>query len=75
MRTVGIVLLVLGALCLLDLILTLTLGTSNRESGEVAIGFLGNTWAPILASFFLPGGAALLLVDRKKRKDKEMIRH
>lgn len=75
MKTAGIVLLVLGILCLLDIVLSLVLGTAPRESEEIAIGFLGNTWAPILASFLIPAGVALLIVDKKRKKEKEMIKH
>lgn len=73
MKTVGIVLLVLGTCCLLYLIFTLVLETSPRASDEIAIGFLGNTWAPILASFFIPGGIALLMLDKKRKK--QMVNH
>lgn len=67
MRMTGIVFLVLGGLCLLAVILSLALPDGRDDN----VPFLSNSWAPILASFFLPAGAALLVASRWRKRPNE----
>ncbi len=67
MRIAGIIMIVLGVLCLLDLVLTLILPGERADN----VPFIGNTWAPILASFLIPGGVALLVIGRKRKLPRQ----
>lgn len=68
MRIAGIVLVVLGVLAALDLVLTLVL----PDGRDANLPIVGNTWSPILASFFIPAGIALLVAYRKRNKPRNL---
>lgn len=67
MRMTGIVFLILGGLFLLAFILSLVLPDGRDDN----VPFLSNTWSPILASFFLPAGAALLIASKRRKRPHE----
>lgn len=64
MRITGIVFIILGTLALLHLIITLLL-PDGRD-----LPFVGGTWSPIVASFLLGGGAALLVASRTRKRPR-----
>ncbi len=64
MRITGIILLVIGGLCLIEMILTLLL----PDGRDANLPFVQNTWTAIVASFFIPSGAALYIASKKKKR-------
>ncbi|WKN30582.1 hypothetical protein PZB74_16590 [Porifericola rhodea] len=75
MKTAGIILLVIGALCLGYLIFDLFDANGRNE----VLPFLSQTWAAILASFLLGAGAALMVAAnpkyRSKREERERVNY